>query len=596
MRALQFGVLEEKTLGSRAVEAMLSHLSLSLICVLGLLNTHTQGVEHDTRLVTSGPLVHPHLIGCRSSELATFRCWWSSGTFSNLSEPGALSLFFQMKTITPSEWQECPEYTHFTQNECYFSREFTQIWKTYCVQLRSATLKHNITYDQQCFTVENIVYPDPPVGLNWTLLNISRSGLNFDIMVRWAPPPSAEVHTGWMSLKYEVHYRVQNSSHWDKLDLESGTQQSIYGLHTGKHYEVRVRCTMSAFKNFGDFSDSVFVHVPSILSQESMFSTRLLLIAGVVMLLIFLILILLSQQQRLMVILLPPVPAPKIKGIDPELLKKGKLDELNSLLSQNIYKHDSYPDDSWVEFIQIDLDEVAEKNESSDKQRLLGPSHHGSTLYLGSTHKGDDDSGLEMEPDREERHHLVTRNSSTPTPEPQTENQIQFNRIDGNNWMNMDFYAQVSDVTPAGGVVLTAEQQNNTLSKKKGDEMEEDKNKDIQFMMIDSDRGYSSENVARHLVSDSPSNQNPDQPYHVFNPGAEEERQASSYVSDPPPPSILPPLPDYTVVQEVDEQHSVLLNPRSAPQTPSCPQNSTKCPPNMSVGYLTPELLENFSP
>ncbi|KAK2840548.1 hypothetical protein Q7C36_012127 [Tachysurus vachellii] len=164
MRALQFGVLEEKTLGSRAVEAMLSHLSLSLICVLGLLNTHTQGVEHDTRLVTSGPLVHPHLIGCRSSELATFRCWWSSGTFSNLSEPGALSLFFQMKTITPSEWQECPEYTHFTQNECYFSREFTQIWKTYCVQLRSATLKHNITYDQQCFTVENIVYPDPPVG------------------------------------------------------------------------------------------------------------------------------------------------------------------------------------------------------------------------------------------------------------------------------------------------------------------------------------------------------------------------------------------------------------------------------------------------
>ncbi|MCI4381383.1 hypothetical protein PGIGA_G00250940, partial [Pangasianodon gigas] len=502
-------------------------------------------------------------------------------------------------SIPPSEWQECPEYTPSVQNECYFSRDFTRIWTTYCVQLRSTTHTRNITHDEQCFTVENIVYPDPPVGLNWTLLNISRSGMNFDIMVRWAPPPSAEVHTGWMSLKYEVHYRVRNSSHWDKLDLESGTQQSIYGLHTGKHYEVRVRCTMSAFKNFGDFSDSVFVHVPSILSQESMFPMRLLLIVGVVVLLIFLILVLLSQQQRLMVILLPPVPAPKIKGIDPELLKKGKLDELNSLLSsQHMYKPDSYPDDSWVEFIQIDLDEAAEKNESSDKQRLLGPSHHGSTRCLGSTHKGDDDSGLEMEADREERHPLVSRSSSTPTPESQTEIQTQFETNDGNNWINMDFYAQVSDVTPAGGVVLTPEQQNNTLSKKKGEEKEEDKKKklDIQLMVIDSDGGYSSENVARHLVPDSPSNQDPDQPYHVLNPDAEEERQASSYISEASPPSALPPLPDYTVVQEVDEQHSLLLNPNSAPQPPSCPQNPTKCPPNMPVGYLTPELLDNFSP
>ncbi|KAI5630176.1 growth hormone receptor precursor, partial [Silurus asotus] len=155
----------------------------------------------------------PHLTGCRSRELVTFWCRWSSGSFSNLSEPGALALFYQMKT----EWQECPEYTPSVQNECYFNRDFTRIWTIYCIQLRSTSHTHNITYDEQCFNVENIVYPDPPISLNWTLLNISRSRLHFDIMVRWAPPPSAEVHTGWMSLKYEVHYRVQNSSHWDKV-------------------------------------------------------------------------------------------------------------------------------------------------------------------------------------------------------------------------------------------------------------------------------------------------------------------------------------------------------------------------------------------
>ncbi|KAK3566125.1 hypothetical protein QTP86_026019 [Hemibagrus guttatus] len=488
------------------------------------------------------------------------------------------------EVITPSEWQECPEYTPYVQNECYFSREFTRIWTIYCVQLRSATLTHNITYDQQCFTVENIVFPDPPVCLNWTLLNISRSGLNFDIMVRWAPPPSAEVHTGWMSLKYEVHYRVQNSSHWDKLDLESGTQQSIYGLHTGKHYEVRVRCTMSAFKNFGDFSDSVFVHVPSNLSQAFYKSN--------------------FSEIHQTTFTSPEAASDQLDTVITvtysssfQHWEKGKLDELNSLLSsQHIYKPNLYPDDSWVEFIQIDLDEVAEKNESSDKQRLLGPSRHGSTRCLGSAHKGDGDSGLEMEPDREERHPLVSRSNSTPTPEQQIEIQTQFDRNDGNNWMNMDFYAQVSDVTPAGGVVLTPEQQNNTLRKKKGEEKEEDMKKDIQLMVIDSDRGYSSENVTRNLVSDSLSSQDPEQPYHVLNLDAEEEMQTCSYISDPSPPSVLPPLPDYTVVQEVDEQHSLLLNPSPAPQTPSCPQNPTKCPPNMPVGYLTPELLENFSP
>lgn len=263
-----------------------------------------------------------------------------------------------------------------------------------------------------------------------------------------------------------------------------------------------------------------------------------------------------------------------------------------------MYKPDSYSDDSWVEFIQIDLEEMAEKNESSDKHHLLDPAHHDSALCLGSALKGDDDSGLEMETEREERHPLVNRSSLTPTLESQNDIRTQVERNDGKNWMNMDFYAQVSDVTPAGGVVLTPEQQTSPLSKKKGEEKEEDNKMtlDVQLIMIDSDGGYSSENVARHIVPDLPSNQDPDQPYHVLNPETEEEKQTSSYISEPPQPSMLLPLPDYTVIQEVDEQHSMLLDPDSTSQPPSYPQNPNKCPPNMPAGYLTPDLLENFSP
>ncbi|XP_072538703.1 growth hormone receptor a [Salminus brasiliensis] len=569
----------------------------------------------------------PHFTSCRSREQETFRCWWSIGSFTNLSEPGALAVFFQLKNQPPTDWQECPEYSAAVENECYFNKTFTQIWTSYCVQLRATA--HNITYDEYCFTVENIVHPDPPVGLNWTLLNVSRSGLNFDILVRWAPPPSADVHTGWMSLRYEVHYRARNASHWDKLDLESGTQQSIYGLQTDKEYEVRVRCKMSAFANFGEFSESVFVQVAPIPTKESVFPMAVLLVFGVVGLLILLILIVFSQQQRLMVILLPPVPAPKIKGIDPELLKKGKMDQLNSLLSsQHMYNHDMYREDPWVEFIQLDLDDAGEKNGSSDTQRLLGLTRPGP--------KGDNDSGrascydpdflpdtealLASHSETEERHPLVSESSpSTPSPEMAEPPffPIQTQPV-GQSWINMDFYAQVSDVTPAGGVVLSPGQQNDTpgkdpadkKKKKEEDEAgkeEEKKKMQLQLLVVDSP-----EVVGRQVESSTPYSSVPENVYHALPPEPAEEPQGwhggyltpdgeaqmTYFLPEAPPASVLPPVSDYTVVQEVDGQRSLLLNP-SAPQSPVCPQNPTKHLPSVPavpLGYLTPELLENLSP
>lgn len=61
------------------------------------------------------------------------------------------------------------------------------------------------------------VRPDPPVALNWTLLNISPSGLRYDVMVSWEPPLSAEVELGWMRLQYELRYREQNATKWQAV-------------------------------------------------------------------------------------------------------------------------------------------------------------------------------------------------------------------------------------------------------------------------------------------------------------------------------------------------------------------------------------------
>lgn len=255
------------------------------------------------------------------------------------------------------------------------------------------------------------------------------------------------------------------------------------------------------------------------------------------------------------------------------LLQRGKLEQLNFLLStQHMYKPDSCVDDSWLEFIHIDLDEVLEKDESSDTLRLLGPAHQSSAHCHVPAHKGDDDSGLEMEPERDERQPLVNRSDSIPSSASHGEG--------GKNWANMDFYAQVSDVTPAGGVVLAPEQQVTTPLKKKSQE----KNSDVQLIVVEAHAGYSADRVARHVPQENPSNQ--DQPYHVLPPEPNKERPLSA---------TFAPLAEYTVVQEVDEEHSVLLNPSGVPAPPAPLQNTAKCPP-APVGYLTPELLENFSP
>ncbi|XP_037547868.1 growth hormone receptor b isoform X2 [Nematolebias whitei] len=209
--------------------------------------------------------VPPHLTNCVSSDMETFHCRWTVGTFQNLSEPGDLRLFYfnRLRPLTPSQknWSECPHYSTERPNECFFNKNHTTIWTSYTVQLQSKD--QTVLYDEITFDVSVIVQPDPPVGLNWMMLNSSLTGAHFDIMVKWKPPRSADVETGWIALQYEVQYRSVDSDKWETTDLVKSTQRSLYGLQTNVNHEVRVRCKMLGGKFFGGFSHSVFVHIPS---------------------------------------------------------------------------------------------------------------------------------------------------------------------------------------------------------------------------------------------------------------------------------------------------------------------------------------------
>ncbi|CAL8276424.1 unnamed protein product [Merluccius merluccius] len=194
------------------IPAVFNTMAALLTLLLALLRLWTLSAQE-----LASEQVRPHLTGCVSNDMETFRCSWSVGTFLNLSQPGDLRLFYinanQEKKKRSA--QECPQYGPAGTNECFFNENHTSIWTTYSVQLCSRD--RAVRYDEAFFHIEEIVQPDPPVGLNWTLLTVGLSGTHFDIKLSWEAPQTADVRTGWMTLQYEVQHRQGASAPWNTM-------------------------------------------------------------------------------------------------------------------------------------------------------------------------------------------------------------------------------------------------------------------------------------------------------------------------------------------------------------------------------------------
>ncbi|XP_048875759.1 growth hormone receptor-like isoform X2 [Brienomyrus brachyistius] len=424
----------------------------------------------------------PHFTSCLSREQETFRCWWTAGNLQNLSQAGALRVFFLNKNVSPGGWNECP---HYSSSECYFSSRYTSVWTSYCLQLLSASL--NVTYDEICFNVEDIVFPEPPVGLNWTLLNVSRSGLHFDILLRWVPPLSADVSAGWMSLEYQTRYRERGSLNWHTLGIDSRTQKSIYGLSTGTEYEVQVRCRMVASENFGEFSNITLVTQ----SSSKGFALGVLLIFGAAGGSTILLLIVLSQHQRLAVLFLPPIPSPRIKGVDPDLLKNGKIDEVNSILHIHPHKANICNEDLLIDFLKLDLEEPNHRAEKC----LVDPGKPAVPCRKDDLTQDSSFSSEQLRPQ--------AALSSTAPPQPLSPfSSCQLSTASSRPLLAKQscspccgtaaFYSQVGEVTSIGGVMLSTRQ-----------ERKVEKEMRVTQPETPDSSTYTSEECARHISADS---------------------------------------------------------------------------------------------
>ncbi|XP_023557644.1 growth hormone receptor isoform X1 [Octodon degus] len=456
---------------------------------------------------------NPKFVKCRSPELETFSCHWTDGGHG-LRSAGFLQLFYSKRNTREQtqEWRECPDYVSAGENSCYFNSSYTSIWTPYCVKLTS----NGGMVDQKCFSVEQIVQPDPPTALNWTIMNTSATSIYGDIQVRWEPPTSADVQKGWIVLEYELQFKETNETQWKMMDPVRSTSVPLYSLRMDKEYEVRVRSRQRNSEKYGEFSDVLYITLPQLSSltceEEFQLPWFLIMIFGIFGLTVMLFVVIFSKQQRIKMLILPPVPVPKIKGVDPDLLKEGKLEEVNKILAiHDNSKPQFYNDDSWVEFIELDIDDPDEKIEGSDTDRLLSSDHQKSLNILGAK---DDDSGRTScyEPDileadfsasdvcdgtcetvqsdklkgeadllcLDEKNHTNSPLDASPDPQqasviPAKEDKPQLLFIgktesanqdaptqisNPSSLANMDFYAQVSDITPTGNVVLSPGQRN----------------------------------------------------------------------------------------------------------------------------------------
>lgn len=314
---------------------------------------------------------------------------------------------------------------------------------------------------------------------------------------------------------------------------------------------------------------------------------------------------------------------------------------MNSILANHdSYKTQLYNDDLWVEFIELDIEDTDGKNRVSDTNRLLSEDHLKSHSCLGAK---DDDSGRASccEPDipetdfsasdtcdaisdidqfkkvaekeedllcldRKDNDESLPSFAGADTQQPHMSTRSENNQpwplfadsIDSagppvhtqlsnqNSLTNTDFYAQVSDITPAGSVVLSPGK------KSKVGRAQCEGCREQNFTM---DNAYFCEADVKKCIAVT--SQEEDEP-HVQEQNCNEDAYFTTEsltttgfnlgASTAETPSSEVPVPDYTSIHIVHSPQGLVLNATALP----VPDKEF----NMSCGYVSTDQLNKIMP
>ncbi|NXY42039.1 PRLR protein, partial [Ceuthmochares aereus] len=305
------------------------------------------------------PPEKPTIIKCRSPEKETFTCWWKPGPDGG--QPTNYTLLYSKEG--EEQVYECPDYRTAGPNSCYFDKKHTSFWTIYNITVKATNEMGSNISDPHYVDVTYIVQPDPPVNVTLELKKtINRKPY---LVLTWSPPPLADVRSGWLTLEYELRLKPEEGEEWETIFVGQQTQYKMFSLNPGKKYIVQIHCKPDHHGSWSEWTSEKYVQIPTDFRVKDMI---VWIIVGVLSSLICLIMswTMVLKGYRMIAFILPPVPGPKIKGIDTHLLETGKSEELLSALGCHGFPPTSDCEELLIEYLEV---------EDSEDQQLM-PSHH----------------------------------------------------------------------------------------------------------------------------------------------------------------------------------------------------------------------------
>uniref|UniRef100_A0A3Q2D4R6 Prolactin receptor-like n=1 Tax=Cyprinodon variegatus TaxID=28743 RepID=A0A3Q2D4R6_CYPVA len=258
----------------------------------------------------TSPPGKPRMVSCRSRDKETFFCWWEPGSDGGL--PTTHRLYFM---------KERDYFANIRPSSYLFP--FHALWSVFPIFLM-------LFSDCASWFLCLAVKPDPPMNVT-VLANSSAPSPQLEI--KWESPPDADIKSGWVTATYELRFKPKDSKEWKSRGVQKETYAKLQ-LDPGVLYMIQVRCKLD-HGNWSEWTNTIFSEIPKLpLIDKSLW---ILVFVFSLIPLLATIAILVLKRKLLKQWFLPPVPGPKIRGIDVQLLKSGRSEDIaNALItSQN---------------------------------------------------------------------------------------------------------------------------------------------------------------------------------------------------------------------------------------------------------------------
>ncbi|CAB1319536.1 unnamed protein product [Coregonus sp. 'balchen'] len=319
----------------------------------------------------------PVLINCRSPEKETFTCRWEPGFDGGL--PTTQHLYYQKEDS--DGMYECPDYQTAGSNSCFFNKSHTSIWVNYNITVVAINSLGSTVSDPLEVDVMYIVQPNAPENVTVSVVETEESP---HLLVKWDPPHEADTRSGWITLTYQLRVKRQNKKDkWEEYASGKQTQLIIYSLHPGEVYMVQVRCELD-HSLWSEWSTTIHTEVPDYtLKERSIWIVVAVFSAFILLLVTF---TLAMKRKYVKLCLLPPVPGPKISGLDTQLLKSGRSDDILSSLINQGFPPTMATKDQQVDYLLV-----------FDSEQVTPDLQNGQTRTKNSIDHGRHDHSLLME-------------------------------------------------------------------------------------------------------------------------------------------------------------------------------------------------------